>query len=223
MPKKTPQTYTQFMHEYMREVKYCLDNLDKKKISQATEYIMQAYNNKRTVFVMGNGGSASTASHIACDFGKGTLQRHYDETEPRIKVISLTDNVALMTAFANDVSFEDIFFQQLRSLVEPNDVIIAISGSGNSKNVIKAVRYAKKCGAKVIGLLGFKTGGKLAQMVDCAINVKSDFYGPCEDIHLIINHMMTSWISKLKSLHEGKTNVSSENHAVPFKIIDDEK
>jgi D-sedoheptulose 7-phosphate isomerase len=147
---------------------------------------------------MGNGGSASNASHMASDLGKGTLKRVYDELEPRFKVYSLTDNVALLTAYGNDLSFEDIFVQQLRNLVEERDVVIALSGSGNSKNVIRAIKYAKKRGAFTIGFLGFKTGGKLGTLVDCAVIADTDSYGVSEDIQLVLDHIITSFIAKVK-------------------------
>lgn len=207
---------SEFIAVYLYEVKRCLDALDKNKIEIAIDMIVEAYKNDRKVFILGNGGSASTSSHMACDLGKGTLQRVYDETERRLRVISLTDNVALMTAFANDLSFEDIFVQQLRNLVETGDLVIALSGSGNSVNVIKAMKYAKACGAKTIGLLGFKNGGKLAKLVDCSIIVDSTHYGPIEDIQLILNHLIASWIAKIKNIHDGKIGLKNENKAVPF-------
>lgn len=208
-----------FVSRYLEEVKRCLGGLDKTKIKQAVDMIMEAYRKDRRVFVLGNGGSASTASHMACDLGKGTLQRVYDDTERRLRIISLTDNVALMTAFANDLSFEDIFIQQLRNLVETDDLVIALSGSGNSPNVVKAVKYAKSCGAKTIGLLGFKNGGRVAKIVDCSIIVDSTHYGPIEDIQLILNHLIASWIAKVKDIHDGKIGAGNEDKSVKTKNI----
>lgn len=149
---------------------------------------------------------------MACDLSKGTLRRVYDQKEKRLRVYSLTDNVATLTAYGNDLSFEDIFVQQLRNLIERGDVVLALSGSGNSPNLIRAIKYAKKCRATTVGILGFTTGGKLGKMVDEAIITKSRHYGPCEDIQLVVDHIMTSWISLVK--HEGKR---SKNRAVPFK------
>lgn len=207
----------EFVSGYLNEVKRCLNALDKTKIEIAVDMIVEAYKNDQKVFVLGNGGSASTASHMACDLGKGTLHRVYDYAERRLKVISLTDNVALMTALANDLSFEDIFVQQLRNLVETGDLVIALSGSGNSPNVVKAMRYAKSRGAKTIGLLGFKNGGKIAKLVDCSIIVDSTYYGPIEDIQLILNHLIVSCIAKIKNVHDGKIGSQSENKFVPFR------
>ena len=148
---------------------------------------------------MGDGGSASNASHFACDLGKGTLKRVYDGKEKRFRVISLTDNIVTITAFANDLSFEDIFVQQLHNLIDKGDVVIGISGSGNSPNVIKAIRYAQTCGAKTIGFLGFKTGGKLSKLVDYEITVQDNHYGRIEDIHLALGHLITDNLAELKN------------------------
>ncbi|SRR5260221_660110 len=207
----------EFIANYFDEIKYCLNTLDKASIERVVDILVTAYHQGRNVFVLGNGGSASLASHIACDLGKGTLQRVYDNTERRFRVISLTDNVAVLSAYANDLSFEEIFIQQLRNLVETDDVVIAISGSGNSKNVIKAVRYAKSCGAKTIGFLGFRTGGKLAQLVDASVIVDSEQYGPIEDIHSILGHIIPAWLAKIKNIHDGYPNRKNRNKAVPFR------
>lgn len=207
----------EFIDGYLSELTRCLTLLDKEKIELIIDVLVAAYKKDRKVFILGNGGSATTASHMACDLGKGTLQRIYDNTERRFRVISLTDNVALITAFANDLSFDDIFVQQLRNLVETDDVVIALSGSGNSPNVVKAVEYAKSCGATTIGILGFKTGGKLGKMVDYSIIVNSNHYGPIEDIQLILNHMIAAWIAKVKNIHDGNEDLTNGNKAVPFK------
>ncbi len=207
-----------FVNGYIHEVARCLASLDKTKVEFVIDALVEAYKKDRQVFILGNGGSASTASHMACDLGKGTLQRVYDNTERRFRVISLTDNVAIMTAFANDLSFDDIFVQQLRNLVETNDVVIALSGSGNSTNVVKAVEYAKSCGAITIGFLGFKTGGKVGSIVDYSIIVDSNHYGPIEDIQLILNHMIAAWIAKIKHIHDKNPHGVNENKAVPFTM-----
>jgi len=187
---------------YIASLKTCLDELDRNKLDQVIGIIMDTYKKRKTVFIMGNGGSASTASHMSCDFNKGTLLRHYDEKEKRFKVISLTDNVSLLTAYGNDLDYQDIFIQQLRNLVEKGDVVIAISASGNSKNCIKAIEYANRNGAKTVGLLGFKTGGKLAKIVDVSIIINNMSYGICEDMHLVIDHIITTCITKIKPEHD---------------------
>lgn len=206
-----------FIDGYLLEITRCLASLDKDKIELVIDVLVAAYKKDRKVFILGNGGAASTASHMACDLGKGTLQRVYDNTEKRFRVISLADNVALMTAFANDLSFDDIFVQQLRNLIETDDVVIALSGSGNSRNVVKAIEYAKSCGAITIGILGFKTGGKLGKMVDYSIITDSTHYGPIEDIQSVINHMIAAWIAKIKNIHDKNPGAANENKAVPFR------
>lgn len=207
-----------FINDYISEVTRCLASIDKTKIELIIDALVEAYKKDRKVFILGNGGSASTASHMACDLGKGTLQRVYDNTERRFRVISLTDNVAIMTAFANDLSFDDIFTQQLRNLVDTDDVVIALSGSGNSPNVVKAMEYAKSCGAKTIGILGFKTGGKVGSIVDYSIIADSNHYGPIEDIQLVLNHIIAAWIAKIKHVHDKNPNGVNENKAVPFTM-----
>ena len=206
-----------FIDSYFQEVIKCIVLLEKQSIEQMIEMIIQTYRNDRKIYILGNGGSASTASHMACDLGKGTLTKVYDQKEKRLHVISLTDNVALMTAYANDLSYDDIFLQQLRNLVERDDVVIAISGSGNTKNVLSAVSYAKKVGAKTIGLTGFNAGGKLAQIVDVSIIVKTSHYGPLEDIHMMIGHLVAAAVASAKHA-ESANGKTRKNKAVPFYL-----
>lgn len=193
-----------FSNEYLLELKKTIDSLDSAKIQKVIEVLFEAYKNNKQVFILGNGGSASNASHFACDLGKGTLKNVYDMQEKRFRVISLTDNIATIMAFGNDLSFDEIFVQQLRNLINKGDVVIGISGSGNSLNIIKAIRYAKQCKATTIGLLGFKTGGKLAKIVDYEITVQSNHYGRIEDIHLALCHLISDSLAKLKHDEEHK-------------------
>ncbi|HEX8931616.1 MAG TPA: SIS domain-containing protein [Patescibacteria group bacterium] len=203
-----------FIQEYIAEVKRALDLLDIDAINQVLERIILAYERGSRVFIIGNGGSAATASHMACDLGKGTLSRFYDNKEKRLRVMSLSDNIALLTAYANDLSFDHAFVQQLINLIEKQDVVIVLSGSGNSKNLVKAIKYAKKHGAETIGILGFKTGGKLAELVDYKIIVQSNHYGPVEDVHLVLNHLLASCFTKIKRTNEVGKNI--KNKAVPY-------
>lgn len=212
--KKQNLSTKEFIQEYINEVKNALDTLDLKSIDHAITMLLEGYRRGSRVFIIGNGGSASTATHMACDLGKGTLARFYDNKEKRLRVMSLSDNIALLTAYANDLSFDHAFVQQLRNLVEKDDLVIVLSGSGNSKNLIKAIKYANDNGAKTIGLLGFKTGGKLAEMVDCSIIVQSNHYGPVEDVHLVLNHLIASFLAKIKRDHEVKK--PAKNKAVPY-------
>lgn len=212
--KQNKSSIKEFIKAYINEVKQSLDTLDIQKINTAVAMIVKAYEKRSRVFILGNGGSASTATHMACDLGKGTLSRFYDNKEKRLRVISLADNTALLTAYANDLSFEHAYVQQLRNLVEKKDLVIVISGSGNSKNLIKAIKYAKDQGARTIGILGFKNGGKLAELVDCSIIVQSNHYGPIEDVHLVMNHLLASCLAKIKREYDEDKQI--KNKAVPY-------
>ncbi|MDO8623501.1 MAG: SIS domain-containing protein [archaeon] len=187
----------EFAKKYFDDLKDALDKIDQDKVQAVADVLYNAYKNNQQLFVLGNGGSASTASHFACDLNKGTLERFYDRGEKRFRTISLTDNVATMTAFGNDLSYDDIFAQQLHNLVNRNDVVVAISGSGNSRNVIKAVNLAKELEARTIGLLGFD-GGILKEMVDYSIIVPSNHYGIIEDIHMSLTHMLSCYLAEKK-------------------------
>lgn len=183
---------------YISKLQKAIDSLDLEDIRKVIDLIMEAYQSGQQIFVFGNGGSASTASHFACDLGKNSIIQE----KPRMKIISLTDNVPIMTAWANDTSYENIFVEPLKNLLNPNDLVIGISASGNSENVLKAVEYANSVeGCTAIGLTGFG-GGKLAKIVDVSVIVDSNDYGPVEDIHLILDHIIQDWIYKeLKEYH----------------------
>lgn len=176
---------------YFSKLKKGLDSLNRETIKKIIKVLFDAYREDNQIFIFGNGGSASTASHFACDIGKGTVVRNYERNFKRFKVISLSDNIALITAYGNDLSFDDIFSQQLNNLLKKDDVVIALTGSGNSTNIIKAVKTAKELGAKTIGFLGFD-GGKVKDLVDYPLVFKDDHYGRIEDSHLILEHLISS-------------------------------
>jgi len=155
------------------------------EIERALALLLQAYQHGRRIYFLGNGGSAATASHAANDFCKLTIS----PGKPRVKALALTDNVPLITAWANDAAYSDIFMEQLENLLEPGDVVVAISGSGNSPNVLKAVEFARARGAATIGWTGFQ-GGRLKDLVDVAIVVPSDSMAQIEDVHLTLNHAL---------------------------------
>ena len=164
----------EFSENYFKELNSAILQIDKDKIAKIAEVIYDAYKNDKQIFVLGNGGSASTASHFVCDLAKGTVKDFSNIREKRFKAISLADNIALITAIGNDLSYEDIFWQQLSGLVKEGDVVIGISASGNSPNIVKAILKSKECGAKTIGLLGFETGGKLHDLVDNEITIQDN-------------------------------------------------
>lgn len=152
-------------------------------IDRVTDALWNAYLAGKTVYVFGNGGSAALASHCACDLGKGTVING----NRRLRVLALTDNVSLMTALANDISYDDIFAEQLTPLVERGDIALAISGSGNSPNVLKALHVAREAGAFTIGLTGFQ-GGKMKSLCDLCVIVPSENMQVIEDLHVSVSH-----------------------------------
>jgi len=179
---------------YLTEMQHLLGRLPVGDITRAMHLIAEAFFDDRQVFLMGNGGSAATASHFACDLAKSTIT----SGRRRFRVISLTDNVPLITAWANDWGYEDVFAEQLANLVNPGDLVIAISGSGNSPNVLRAIELARDHAAMTIGLTGFD-GGKLAGIVDVCIVVPSQSMPQIEDVHLILQHLISSWLYQLIS------------------------
>ena len=153
--------------------------------------LMKAYESGRIVYLFGNGGSASLASHFACDLGKGTA---YCNGGKRFRVLALTDNIPTMTAWANDSGYEDIFSEQLRNFVQPQDVAFGISGSGNSKNVLRALQVAREAGARTIGISGFQ-GGNMRSLCDICLVVPSDNMQMIEDLHLAMAHAIFRIVS----------------------------
>ncbi len=155
------------------------------QVENVTSVLMRAYERRRTVFVFGNGGSAALASHFACDLSKGTV----NGSSKRFRVMALTDNVPLMTAWANDSNYEDVFAEQLANFASTGDVAFAISASGNSPNVIKALKVAKECGSTTVGLTGF-SGGRMRAMCDSCIIVPCDNMQIIEDLQLCVAHSL---------------------------------
>jgi D-sedoheptulose 7-phosphate isomerase len=169
--------------EYLSAVQDVLERVDHAVIDQMAEAVWRGYEARKTLFLFGNGGSAALASHFACDIGKGTIAGR----EKRLKTIALTDNVPLITAWANDKSYEDIFSEQLDGLAEKGDVAMAISGSGNSPNVIKGLQAARRLGLQTLVLTGF-AGGKAKPLADLCLVVPSDSMQHIEDAHLCATH-----------------------------------
>lgn len=176
-----------YLSDYLKLLQQTIAALPVENIQDVVDTVRNAHADGRQLFLLGNGGSASTASHIACDLQKGLKQC----SGKRFRASSLTDNVAIMTAWANDTDYQNIFAEQLDSLLEPGDVVIAISGSGNSPNVIKAVEKANEMGAITIGWSGFD-GGKLAKVAQKPIVVQSDNMQRIEDVHTILGHVVFS-------------------------------
>lgn len=183
-----------YARSYFEDLKWTLDEIDASALARVVEVFREARDDGRQILLIGNGGSAATASHMACDLGKGTV----DPSDPqfrRFRVLSLSDNCALMTALGNDLSFDDVFADQLRIVMREGDVVVLISASGNSPNLVKAHEYARSRGAVTIGLLGFG-GGRLRGMVDVPVVVSSRNYGISEDFHLILQHVVTQYLRR---------------------------
>jgi D-sedoheptulose 7-phosphate isomerase len=170
--------------DYCAGLNKALDGVSQERFEEFIHLLENAYHQNRQVFFMGNGGSGSTASHFICDLNKGVSFGR----QKRFRGISLNENLATVTAYANDVSYEDVFAEQLRNLLQPGDLVVALSGSGNSANVLKAVAYANGHGAHTVGLCGFG-GGKLAAAVRTAILAPVHDMQKAEDVHMILLHV----------------------------------
>ncbi len=176
---------------YRKESLAQWQNLDLQAVERLAKKIIEVEKKKRNIFVMGNGGSAATASHWATDLSKTARV----SGRPLLRCQSLSENVAYLTAIANDISFDDTFSLQLENILMPNDLVILISGSGNSRNLIKACLYARKRKAFVVGLLGFD-GGQLKDIVNLPLLVPSQQYGVIEDMHMAIGHILTFYLKQ---------------------------
>lgn len=176
------------LNEYLSRLRAAIDALPRERLNALGETLLRAYRNNKQVFVLGNGGSSSTASHMAADLAKNTIGPNMK----RFRIVSLNDNAAIMTALANDLGYEHIFSEQLTNLIQAGDVLIVVSASGNSPNVLQAMRYARSRSAEVVGLLGFN-GGAAAALSDITLIVPSDHYGVIEDVHLIVNHILVDY------------------------------
>ncbi len=170
--------------QYFDELQRVMVSFPKDGIDQIAETLVEAYDAGRTVYLFGNGGSAALASHLACDLGKGTA---YCNGGKRLRALSLTDNLPTLTAWANDSSYEDVFSEQLRNFVQPGDVAVAISGSGNSRNVLNALQVAREAGATTVGISGFQ-GGEMKSLCDICVIVPSNNMQIIEDLHLAMAH-----------------------------------
>jgi D-sedoheptulose 7-phosphate isomerase len=177
---------TAALEDHITEVRTVLARIPVEAMERVVGIILEAYRQNKHVYILGNGGSAATATHFACDLSKATIV----EGRARLRVTSLTDNVALLTAWANDTSYENVFAEQLCNLLNADDVVIAISASGNSPNVLAAIDAARERGATTVGLVGF-SGGALQNVADASIHVQSDSYGVVEDCHLVLEHAIT--------------------------------
>ena len=177
-------TFREFGVQYLESLCRIIGNLDLNRFERFVDALLAAYDNNRTIFVMGNGGSAATASHFACDINKGCgygLPRKF-------RMLCLNDSIPTLLALSNDIGYESVFVEQLKVFLQPGDTVVAFSGSGNSPNVLEAVSYASGQGAFTIGITGYE-GGKLAALVHLDLIVPSNDMQKIEDIHVILCHM----------------------------------
>jgi D-sedoheptulose 7-phosphate isomerase len=176
------------IRDYLKRLTTTLESMPAESIDRLSEMLYRAYTDGKQVFTVGNGGSASTASHMAADLAKNTIGPNMR----RFRIMSLNDNIPMLTALANDLGYENVFAEQLQNVIQPGDVLIVLSGSGNSPNVIKAMEYARSQSAEVAALLGFD-GGQAAELADISILVDSSDYGVVEDAHLVLNHILVEY------------------------------
>jgi len=189
------------IESYFAKLKSVSDKIDREEINKALHLLLKTRDEKCFVYTMGNGGSASTASHFAGDFNKGlSLGR-----EKRFKFVCLNDNLPTMLSLANDVSYESIFEEQLKNFLTPGDVVLAISGSGNSVNILNAVSYAKAKGNSVIGLTGYD-GGKLMELSDVKLHIPIDDMQIVEDLHMVFDHLMMCVLNKPETVDADTKN-----------------
>lgn len=174
------------MRHYLETEIRVLRELDLEELNRAVNAILETRERGGTIYTFGNGGSAATASHMVCDLAKGCSEALGG---PKFRVECLCDNTPIMMAIANDYCYEDIFLRQLQNKLEPRDLVIAISGSGNSENVIRAVEYAKEIGTPVAGITGY-SGGRVKQLADFTMHANIDDMQISEDVHMIFDHMI---------------------------------
>ncbi len=188
----------QIVKNYISELVQTIGKMPVPTVDRIVEVLLEAYESSRMVYLFGNGGSAALASHFACDLGKGAA----NGSGKRFQVLALTDNVPLMTAWANDARYEDIFAEQLINFVRPNDVALAISASGRSPNVLKALKVAREAGAVTVGLTGFQ-GGEMKNLCDLCLIVPSDNVQIIEDLHLSVTHaVFTALRAQISQQHK---------------------
>ncbi len=186
-----------YFRSYIETLKQELDSLDSLSVQEIIQTFLTALSDDKQIFIMGNGGSAAAASHFACDLAKGTITSIKNNSN-RFRVICLNDNISVLTAIANDSSYQNIFVEQLKNILNPGDVVVLLSASGNSPNIIAAIEYTKKAGATTVGFFGFG-GGQAVKMVDYQLTIHSKNYGISEDFHIIIEHIITQILKKVLS------------------------
>ncbi len=179
--------YNELIETYLEQEIDIMKRIDVSAVNEVLNLLEAGMKREATIYVFGNGGSAATASHFQNDFNKG-VSEHIDK---KFRFLCLNDNIATIMAVANDIGYEEVFRFQLQGKIKKGDILMAISGSGNSPNVINAVEYGKKQGCKVVGLTGY-SGGRLKELSDISLHVPINSMQITEDVHMIFNHLMMS-------------------------------
>jgi D-sedoheptulose 7-phosphate isomerase len=184
-----------FAREYFAGLKAVMDRVDLGQVAAFIAELESAYEKDRQIFIIGNGGSAGTASHMACDLAKTVLGRKPDRGTRRFRVMSLTDNVPMITALGNDLGYEHVFTEQLVLFARTGDLLVVITGSGNSPNIVNAVKLAREMGLRTTGLLGFD-GGEVLPLIDTPLLIPDFNYGFVEDLHMALDHLATAYFCR---------------------------
>ena len=190
----TPSLAPEPIATYLAHTRATLDGLSVVEIRAVIDELQQAYDDGRQVLIIGNGGSSATASHFAGDLAKTILGYPPNRTAKRFRAVSLAADMPIITAWANDASFDDIFSEQIAALGQPGDLLVAITGSGNSPNIVAGVEAAKRLGMRTVGFLGFE-GGRTKDLVDTHVLVRSNHYGHVEDMHMMLVHLITAYFT----------------------------
>lgn len=183
------------IHAYLSQIHHAIECVDISLLEDMTDVLFEAFVTGRSVYTCGNGASAALATHMACDLGKGTaadIGRGFDQTAlPRLRIISLADNTALLTAYGNDLDYQDVFLEQLKNVVAPGDVVLGISGSGGSPNVLRALAYARHVGARTLSMTGEQPSAhKIIALSDVCLQVSSTMMEQIEDVHVVFSHII---------------------------------
>lgn len=182
----------QLIDNYFNRLKKSIDKLNRSEIENFIKVLISAREQGRNIYFMGNGGSAASASHYVCDLNKGCKNKK----DTPFKVMCLNDNTPILMAYANDASYEDVFVEQLQNFLSPNDVVVGISGSGNSKNVLKAIKYANSNNGITVGITGYD-GGELRRIAMYSVNTNTNDMQISEDIHMTLCHLITQVVQEI--------------------------
>ena len=210
---------------YLSEIQAAVGRIDPRDVEAFVSILFDAFRGRHSVFTLGNGASAALASHMACDLGKGTAtdlgRGHRVAALPRLRIMSLNDNAALLTAYSNDISYDDVFTEQLKNLLQPGDVVVGISGSGGSTNVLRAMAYARGQGAHTVGLTGLQPSAvQLKELCDLCIQVPLHQIEQIEDLHVVVHHAVSvSLRSRIADAFLAEPLIEGEGPVVASELV----